>query len=455
MPLSELTEEEVATHVGQLRMVPKGSFAAQPPPPFDAFFVRNGHLYVPRFYGLRAWGAARRDLTAPGEPITCTHFEGELNETQRHAAEAVLSTLRADAPSPRGGLLCLACGMGKTVTSIWIALALGVRTICLCHKAFLLEQWRERILAFAPGCRVGIVKQDRVEVEGVDFVLASIQSVSVREYGNIFAPFGLLIVDECHHVAAPCFSRAIQKIPAAHVLGLSATPERKDGLTPLLHHSLGETMFRAERDRDQSHVRVAQLVYDVPERRRVFEGRDGRPLFAKMLNHIARDDRRTSFAAEELLPLLRKGRHCICLSDRIAQLRDFESVLHQNGVRDAVMYVGTSTAEERERAADARLILSTYCMAREGLDIPRLDTLLMLSPVGDAEQAVGRVLRSHPQKATPLVLDVVDPYSVWANMSRKRCRFYQKNGYTVTAGSGGRPQPQEEAHLLESVMLQV
>ena len=95
------------------------------------------------------------------------------------------------------------------------------------------------------------------------------------------------------------------------------------------------------------------------------------------------------------------------------------------------LYIGSCSEAQRREAEEKQRICSTFSMAREGLDIARLDTIILLSPSSSIEQAVGRVLRPNPDKKTPLVLDVVDPFSLFHTMAQKRLRFYQKSTYEV------------------------
>jgi len=136
------------------------------------------------------------------------------------------------------GVLSLPCGYGKTTVSLAIACKLGYRTMIIVHKQFLADQWRERIQQFCPGATIGVVQQDKKEVE-CDFVIAMLQSLSLKEYSfSDFESIGTLIVDEAHHICAKVFSQSLFKMCPKHIYGLSATP-RKEGWShqgsPLVH----------------------------------------------------------------------------------------------------------------------------------------------------------------------------------------------------------------------------
>jgi hypothetical protein len=225
VPLSQLSPLELKYHKTKLTMTPIDLFARSDTVSFNAYSECDGWLHVPRWYGTEHWGAARDDATAMGTPSLAT-FRGELKSHQCEPTSAVLAEL-SQAGGPRGGMLCLGCGMGKTVCGIYVACKLGVKTLVLVHKNFLITQWAERIRQFTDA-RVGTIQQTRVDVDEKDIVLGMVQSVAMREYDpRIFADFGLLIVDEAHHMAAQVFKGAVLKIPSRTVLALSATPNRK------------------------------------------------------------------------------------------------------------------------------------------------------------------------------------------------------------------------------------
>lgn len=428
MPLRALDADELRVHTKRLTMRPHDPFNRDPVV-FDAWKRDERFLYVPRFYGVQHWGEAATDDTIVGDALDHA-FAGALTPPQVEAAAAVRAAFDDGASGPRGGMLVLSCGMGKTVTSLAIICERGRRALVLVHKTFLVEQWQERVRQFVPGATVGCIKQNRVDCDA-DIVIGMVQSIALRDYGaDVFAKFGTLVVDEAHHMSAPVFSRALQRLPCRYVLALSATPERKDGMTNLLHYSMGPVLFKRERERGEG-VCVELLVYDRPDKQKEITTRDGRPNLALMTNLAAADPARTALVAARLLELYAAGRCIIVLSERIQQLQAIAEALASARVPrdDFAFYIGKTPKEERERAGERRVLLSTYSMSREGLDIPKLDTLVMATPVGNVEQAVGRILRKHEGKQTPLVIDVVDPYSLFDSMRWKRIRWYRTQGY--------------------------
>jgi len=181
-----------------------------PPPPFKVFRPTKNGVCIPRFYGTDKLGEPREDKRPEPAHIK-TKFVGQLRDAT-HQNEALTAAIKAG-----HGVLSLPCGYGKTTVSLAIACKLGYRTMIVVHKQFLADQWRERIQQFCPGATIGVVQQDKKEVE-CDFVIAMLQSLSLKEYS--FADFdsvGTLIVDEAHHICAKVFSQSLFKLCPRHI----------------------------------------------------------------------------------------------------------------------------------------------------------------------------------------------------------------------------------------------
>ena len=212
-PIQEIKKELT------VRPIVNGDFGF-PPPPFKVFKPTKTGICVPRFYGTSKLGEPKEDRR-PEPTKTKNRFVGQLRDAT-HQNEAFAAALKAG-----HGVLSLPCGYGKTTVSLAIASKLGYRTMIIVHKQFLADQWRERIQQFCPGATIGIVQQDKKEVE-CDFVIAMLQSLSLKEYNFAdFESIGTVIVDEAHHICAKVFSQSLFKLCPRHIFGLSATPERK------------------------------------------------------------------------------------------------------------------------------------------------------------------------------------------------------------------------------------
>lgn len=432
VPRASLADE--AEHVRRLTLCPRDSgFGGNEP--FEAYRLTDDTLSVPRFYGQQRWGDADEDGTAPGEPVRLA-FRGTLTEVQERALTALQPTPETPAHKARGGTLVLPCGFGKTVAALKHICDTGVRALVLVTKSFLADQWEAQAYRFTDVAHVGRIQRDKVDVG--DITIAMVQSLVVRDY-DCLARFGLVVVDEAHHMCARAFSQALWKLPARRLLALSATPERADGLTDLLFWSLGDIAFRASRGAAEA-LRVRLKVYDGPHvRERKMRGQGEEKInLAAMLTDLCLGAARTDYVAESVRAARDEGHCVLVLSDRIAHLKALEKALV--GLDGLGWYVGATKPDERRRVeVESAVILSTFSMAKEGLDIPRLSCLVLATPKGDIEQAVGRVQRPHPGKLEPVVLDVVDPYSIFAALRWKRQRFYRRNGYEIEEGEQATP----------------
>ena len=422
IPHSSISEREMAHHKSSLLMSPKTFGPSDSKSEFPAFYDLNGRFFVPRFYGLKMFGTSEKDMTNQGSDA-CLSFSGTLNKIQEVASASCVKTLREKG----GGMLVLPCGNGKTVVGLHIASEIGVRTLVLVNKSFLVDQWKERINQFLPKSKVGILQRDKAEVES-DIVVGMVQSILSREYD--MASFGLVIGDEAHHYAAPSFSKLFTSPTTSlrpnKVLALTATPNRQDGLTPLIHHCMGDIAYQLSDANSKTKEKVTAKILVFDGGHKEITNKAGTPFLPGMINKLCHDTRRNKIIINLLQSFKDEGRKVIVLSDRVAHLE----TLHKN-VEGSAMYYGKSTKEERERGEKEQILLSTFSYAKEGLDIKELDTLILSTPKGDVEQSVGRILRPCPTKKDPLIIDLVDPFSLFQFMAQKRRKLYERLGFEI------------------------
>lgn len=209
--------------------------------PFPVFEDNDdGTIVVPRYWGEQKFGLAKH-VFGHVEKANRLIFDGNLrNDLQKNAADKTINQLI----NHGGGVLSLATGIGKTVVSLYVACKLKLKTLVVVHKQFLLDQWEERIKQFVPFARIGRLQQRIENVKNCDIVVGMLQSIAMRQYKDcIFEDFGFVIFDEVHVVPAPVFSRALFRLCAPHMLGLSATPVRKDGLSRVINWFIGPIFY--------------------------------------------------------------------------------------------------------------------------------------------------------------------------------------------------------------------
>jgi superfamily II DNA or RNA helicase len=370
-------------------------FAA--PPKFRVYRKYGDRtIIVPRFCGSEIKSDVRKDPA-----IAHIEFRGKLRTAtkQPEAYDSAVDALKTIG----GGLLSLYCGAGKTATSLAVASHFRVRTMILVHKEFLADQWIENIKRFSPQSTIGRVQGDTFDIEK-DFVVCMIQTLSQREFQwNLFDSIGMLIVDECHHICARVFSQCMFKLCPKYILGLSATPDRKDGLTCVLHWFIGPTCF--ELKRESEGVTVIPVHYASR-----LEGSS----LAESITLLTQDDARNEVILN-LIHTIDTSRNILVLTDRREHVQFLADRL------DAGIYMGGMKQEQLDESAKKRIIVGTFSLAQEGLDIPKLDTVIFATPKSDIVQAAGRILRGGSSNS-PVVYDIVD--SSLYGMFRKRCSQY-------------------------------
>jgi len=391
------------------------------PTSFPVFLEDDVEMRVPRFYGQQKFG---RD---PSPTFPCD--DAELASTIRLKTEldqpvVVEKTLRS-LRDVGGAVVCLPCGFGKTTVALYVASALGVKTLVIVHKSILADQWRERIAQFLPASTVGKIQGKTADVRH-DIVIATIQSLAMRDYPpETFEGFGLTIIDECHHAPAAVFSRVFFRIGATRfTLGLSATPTRRDGLTPVLHHFVGpfsyEKTQRTEAGVSVDIVRYRHALFDAPPPVLY----NGKANVSKMVTQTTEISERTRMIADKISDVS-KTRRTIVLTDRRAHCADIVAL-----VPGSALYVGGMKPADRAVAEKAHVIVSTFALANEGLDIPGLSAIILASPKSDVVQSVGRVMRSGGG-SDALVVDVSDEWGLFQGQAKKRRAYYASCGFKI------------------------
>lgn len=411
--------------------------------PYPIYHENEKNIILPRYYGIQKFGKAPIKIKSEKANFK---FTGALRPHQQDIVDTVYEKLKLK----NGGLLSLPCGAGKTVISLYLAQKLGLKTLVLVHKSFLQDQWTARASQFTTA-KLGLIRQSVIDIENKDIVIAMIQSVSMKDYDpSIFDGFGLVIVDECHHIASRVFSRALYKTGSLYTLGLSATYKRNDGLTKIIYWYLGKLLYEEERKQDNNViVRRLNLMLDDPlftEKTLWVKGKTV-PALPRMITNLSRIKRRNQILIDTI-DVLRKNprRKILILSGRIAHLEMMKSIIDTRIQEDitsgkilageckTAYYIGKLNQDERKEAEETGDILfASYEMAQEGLDIDRLNTIILATPKKSVVQAIGRIMRKILDKTDikPLIVDLTDYLSVFQNQGEVRYKLYSKNDYKI------------------------
>jgi superfamily II DNA or RNA helicase len=404
---------------------------------FEVYRENEDKLYIPKFYGLQKFGIPQKNKMKDGIDTTYLQFNGKIRPEQEQPAKAFLDAIQD--PLKMGGIISLPCGYGKTILALYLASIIKKKTIVICHKEFLGNQWKDRITEFLPNARIGKIKQNIIDVDDRDIVIASLQSVAMKDYDEaIFKDFGFAIFDEAHHLSAEVFSCCLPKTTCKRMLGLSATLKRKDGLSKVFEWYLGTPLYEIKRDDNDLKVIVKRFYDPAPEYcEEVRMGWSGKLNSARMINNVCQFAPRNEMICQTIVDLLNvdPGRQILVLSERRNQLFAIQNILKDTyHITSIGYYVGGMKQVDLDKSALEKIILGTFQLAQEGMDVPTLNTLILASPVSSIEQAIGRIQRQkkHARLYQPLVIDVLDEFSMFEGQGRKRLAFYRKNKYETS-----------------------
>ena len=426
-----LTDQEINQIKTDLTVKPfTNSDYGAPEEPFKIYLENDSKLYLPKFYGIEKFGKADQNILPKGKDIDIK-FSLNLKDEQKIPAEHTIKAYHEKG----GGILSLPCGFGKTILALYFISILKKKTIVIVHKEFLMNQWIERIKFALPDAKIGIVQGDKCEIENSDIVIGMLQTLSMKEFPpETFDDIGHVIIDECHRIPSRVFSKALMKINSNYMLGLSATPNRKDGLTKVLKFYIGDIIYSVKSNEKNIVKLVRYLLNSEDENyNKELVNFRGQVQMPTMVNNIANCPKRTKLIMDKVIYEinLNETRQFLILSDRKQHLEDMYKIAQQEGITSVGYYVGGMKKEKLKENESCRILLGTYPMANEGLDIPTLNGLVLSTPKSDIIQSVGRICRMKHENIQPLIIDMVDKFSIFENQSRKRFDVYKKKKYQI------------------------
>ena len=418
---------------------------------FPVYYESPLRLYVPRMWGQKAFGLPDADIRKEGKSLReDLVFQGSLRPHQTEITDTFVA-------KGKNGIICVPCGWGKTFMSLAIMGKIRRKTIIVVHKEFLVSQWIGEINRVYPTARIGRLQADESEVgDEFDITIAMLQTVAKREYPDgYFNDFGFAIFDECHHLGAAHFSKALMKIQTKCMLGLSATPDRTDGLSKVFGWYLGEmsTRIRAREEDTEVEVRVYDYTNTDEEYTKTSYDYRGNPIRARLLNTITEYEPRTRYLIPAIKQAYDEKRKTLILSDRRDHLLMWERLLKEAGAPDVAFYVGGMKQNALEKSEEAQILLGTYSMAAEGMNIPTLNTIVLSTPKSNVEQSVGRILRQKKDERqfNPLIIDILDqPHDCFVSQFRKRHDYFKKCGYKIKHWNSQGPLDTEATPLMSN-----
>lgn len=364
-------------------------------------------------------------------------------EYQEEAIQAAIAA--------RQGVIVAPCGAGKTQIGLEVAARIGGRTLWLTHTHDLLSQSMERAKTY-----FGLSKEDygtitagKIDI-GRAITFATVQTMNKIDLQKLKDKWDVVIVDECHHaVGTPTqvmmFYHVISSLKARYKFGLTATPKRSDGLSPCMFALIGPRICEIDRSAVEGatcpvRVIVRKTEY-APDMERILMP-DGTISYPRFISDVISSRGRNDMIVEDVVNA--EGT-CLILTDRIQHIELLHKKLEERGVKAVSLTAATSkkAKEERENAIFAlnsrcvKVLIATYALAKEGLDVPSLDNLFMATPQKNdtiVTQSAGRVARKAPGKERGTIYDYEDRFSMLVGWQRKRNTIYKKLGFDVAEG---------------------
>jgi superfamily II DNA or RNA helicase len=432
---SYLNEIQIQAIRSELTMAPKVMDKYQKDiQNFPIYAESKTRFYVPRHWGIKRFGKPEADIVSEGLALPETvSFKGTPRDFQKDIINTFLE-------SNANGLICVPCGYGKTVMALNILTCLKKRTLIVVDKEFLMNQWKSEIENFIEGARVGILQSNKVQIDAdkYDITICMIQTICRREFPEgFFDEYGFTIFDECHHLGAAYFCQALKKIQTKYMLGLSATPDRDDGLSLVFEYHLGDPVFKITKRAADKEAVVKAVWFDSedPKYKEVPVNWRGEPITAKLLNQVAEFEPRNKKIMELIDEYAKDSdRYILILSDRISQLEWIEKALSEWPTKFLHGYYigGMKQSKLDENAEKCQILLATYQMASEAFSVKKLNTVILATPRKNVEQSTGRIFRERidERKKAPHIIDIIDSHECHKRRWYVRHKFYKQCEYT-------------------------
>ena len=404
---------------------------------FHVFRENANKFYIPRFYGIKRYGLPDKSEIEEGDDI-----DVEFTKTVRDYQEKIIDVYMNYINTPiccrnmvngNGCILEVPCGAGKTVMSLKIISNIKKKTLIIVHKEFLMNQWIERINEFLPTAKVGKIQGKVFDIEGKDIVIGMLQTLYDKDLGaNAFTSFGLTVIDEVHRIGSEQFSKTLFKTVTPYMLGISATVDRKDKLTKVLYMYIGDKIYsEGRKDDDVVCVRAINYTSRDTDFNEIEYDFRGNPKYSTMISKLCNYGPRSDFIIKVVDDLLKEdeSKQIMILCHNRSLLKYlYEGICHRE-LATIGYYVGGMKQNDLQTTESKKIVLATYAMAAEALDIKTLSSLIMVTPKTDITQSVGRILRVKGNN--PIVVDIVDSHDLFQKQWVQRRRFYKKCNYRI------------------------
>jgi superfamily II DNA or RNA helicase len=324
----------------------------------------------------------------------------------------------------------------NTVMALKLISDVGKKVAIICGKEFIMNQWRKEARVFLPSARIGKIQGKIIDIEDKDIVLIMLQSLCRKDYPKeVFSSFGFTIIDECHHMSSEHFSKSLFKIVTKHTLGISATMERKDAMSYAFQMFIGDLIYSGTTNEDKSAMTVRGVKYfsHDEEFEEVIVDYNGDVKYSSMVTKLSEYNRRSEFILRVIQDILRESQgvypcQMMILSQNISLLEYFYTAITHREIADVGYYIGGMSEKKLEESALKPIVLASYSMASEALNIKTLTTILYASPRTEIKQSSGRIRFVNEHSA---IYDIIDSHPVFQRQWNKRKKYYQSENFNI------------------------
>ena len=421
---------------------------------YPVYIETINKLYIPKMFGKNKYKNCKvKELDEyTGKDIDVS-FSGELRPEQKDVYNIMVDKLK----EKKGAILQASAGCGKTIMCLKIITELKKKTLIIVNKISLLTQWKQEIEKFIPGARVGIIQGKKsCDTDDKDIVVGMLQSLARIDYPEEkLKEIGMVCVDEIHHLGARLFSQVFFKVTSFYTLGLSATPNRSDGLEYVFKWHVGDIECKKviESKGKEPVVRIVKLNLQKDEykeiKRKDYSGKDVL-MYTSMISELVQMKERNEIIVKIITDKVKEKmenehRKILVLSERrehSENLRNLYEDVKEDDEYTSDLFLGGMKSKQLENAKKARVIFATYKAFGEGIDEKDLNCLVLTTPKkyisnftlqnkkrdnGSLEQIVRRIIRKDHLELHPEIIDIYDDFSIYKSHSNSRKVFYKKH----------------------------
>lgn len=413
------------------------------------------HIYLPRHYAINNFVKDNNIINVDRKRLNngyktdyqMTEPFKSLTKEQKETYPYIIKAFKQYSTC----ILKLPCGHGKTVLGIYLAQKISRRTLIIVHRVHLLDQWKDEINKYT-NANVGFLHGNKFEIDK-DFVITTIHNVldhgNKPKWQNAYKTIGLVLIDEVHHTNSMEFCRTLKIINTWYMLGLTATPNKgeRTKINHVFKQFLGPIVppddiinFKQKANDVQVHIIKYSIPADNPDLdKQLIIEYAGKPNTSQMISNISINDKRNDFIIKLIKELLNieeeinnyyELRKILVISDRICMLKYIHTLLTLDNINSG-LFIGGMKTSDREKTKNKQVILGTYGVCEEGLNIRDLNTIIIATPRRECEQIIGRAMRKE-HNLPVIIVDIWDMFSkTFINQGRSRQKFYKKRGYNI------------------------